>query len=160
MKTYLLIASTLLASGTAMSKGSIDQDFVTKAAQGGMAEVELGKLAADQGATSVVKQFGQQMVDDHSKANDELKSVASKAGAMVPPGPSAAQEAMANKLKQKNGASFDKAYGNAMVKDHRETISLFEKEASSGKDADLKAFAGKTLPTIKSHLAMAEKLPQ
>jgi putative membrane protein len=160
MKTTVVIAGMFLASVSILAAAATDQDFVTKAAQGGMAEVELGKLAADRGATVGVKQFGQQMVDDHGKANEELKSVASKAGATIPSSPSTAQEATANKLKQKNGDGFDKAYGDAMVKDHKETIALFEKEASSGKDADLKAFAAKTLPTLKSHLAMAEKLPQ
>ncbi len=158
MKT-LIIASLLVATGSAMA-ATADQDFVTKAGQGGIAEVELGQLAADQGETTGVKQFGQRMVDDHGKANMELKSIAAKSGAMVPAESSTEQKALENTLKQKSGAGFDKAYADAMVKDHKEDIALFEKEAKSGKDADLKAFAAKTLPTLKSHLAMAEKLPK
>jgi len=135
-----------------------DQDFVTKAAQGGLAEVQLGQVAASKATAADVKTFGQRMVSDHSKANDELKSVAATAGATVPTEPSSDQRDTMTKLDKESGADFDKAYARAMVKDHKEDIDLFRKEASSGQNADLKAFAQRTLPTLEEHLRMAEAL--
>jgi len=159
MKMTIVVAGIVFAlAGSANAKGTADQDFVTKAAQGGLAEVDLGKIAEDRALAADVKKFGQQMVDDHGKANDELKTIASKAGATVPTEPSSSQKEMANSLKQKSGADFDKAYAKAMVKDHHEDIALFKTEAASGKDPDLKAFAQKTLPTLETHLKMAEAL--
>jgi putative membrane protein len=155
----LLVAVSLaLISTVAFAKDASDQDFVTKAGQGGMAEVELGTIAMDQGSAADVKKFGKQMVDDHSKANEELKTVAATAGAKVPDAPSPSQKALAAQLKQKRGSDFDAAYSKAMVKDHKEDIALFKKEATSGSNSDLKAFAQKTLPTLESHLKMAESL--
>ena len=153
-----LSAAVLLAlagSAAAAGKGG-DSDFVTKAAQGGMEEVELGQLASSNAASADVKQFGQRMVTDHGKANDELKSIAQKSGETVPSGLSKKQEADKARLSKLNGAEFDKAYMKMMVSDHREDVAEFEKEAKSGKDADVKAFAAKTLPTLKEHLTMAE----
>jgi putative membrane protein len=159
MKMTIVVAGIALAlAGSANAKGTIDQDFVTNAAQGGLAEVELGKIAEDRASAADVKKFGQQMVDDHGKANDELKTIAAKAGAAVPASPSSSQKEMANSLKQKSGVDFDNAYAKAMVKDHHEAIALFKTEAASGKDPDLKAFAQKTLPTLETHLKMADAL--
>jgi putative membrane protein len=152
------VLSLALMSSFAIAQGATDQEFVTKAAEGGLAEVDLGRIAVEHGAAAEVRTFGQRMVDDHSKANKELKDVASKAGADVPAEPSASQKAMAAQLQKKSGADFDKAYAKAMVKDHKEDIALFEKEATSGKNTDLKALAKETLPTLKSHLKMAESL--
>jgi putative membrane protein len=156
--SMLLVAPLVLSGIVANAKDMDDQEFVTKAAEGGLAEVELGQTAADKASAADVKTFGQRMVTDHSKANDELKAAASKAGANVPTEPSASQKKMAAELKQKSGADFDRAYSKAMVKDHKEDVALFKKEAASGKNADIKAFAQKTLPTLESHLQMAESL--
>lgn len=158
MKTtaLTLLAFGILAAGCA--KDPRDQDFVTKAGQGGMAEVQMGQVAATKGVTGDVKSFGQRMVSDHSKANDELKTIATKAGASVPTEPSSDQRDTLAKLDKESGADFDKAYAKAMVKDHKEDIDLFKNEASSGQNADLKAFAQKTLPTLEEHLRMAEAL--
>lgn len=136
----------------------MDQTFVTEASQGGSAEVALGKVASTQGSSDDVKAFGQRMVDDHTKANDALKSAASAGGFTVAEGPSAQQKADGAKLTSMQGKAFDKAYATAMVKDHKETVALFEKEAKSGSDATLKAFAQDTLPTLKEHEKMAEKV--
>jgi len=154
--TSLLVMALALATGCA--KDPKDQDFVTKAGQGGLAEVQIGQLAATKGVAVDVKTFGQRMVSDHSKANDELKSVAATAGATVPSEPSSEQRDTMAKLDKESGADFDKAYAKAMVKDHKEDIDLFKKEASSGANADLKAFAQRTLPTLEEHLRMAEAL--
>ena len=158
MKTIIgLSAAALLAlAGSAAGAGKGDSDFVMKAAQGGMEEVELGRMASTQAASADVKQFGQRMVTDHSKANDELKTAAQKGGAMVPTEMSKKQEADKARLAKLNGAEFDKAYMKMMVSDHKEDVAEFEKEAKSGQDADVKAFASKTLPTLKEHLSMAQ----
>lgn len=158
MKTTPLIILALAFAAGGCAKDPKDQDFVTKAGQGGLAEVQIGQLAATKGVAADVKAFGQRMVSDHGKANDELKSVAATAGATVPSEPSSDQRDTMAKLDKESGADFDKAYAKAMVKDHKEDIDLFKKEASSGQNADLKAFAQKTLPTLEEHLRMAEAL--
>jgi len=137
--------------------GSADNSWLMKAAGGGMAEVELGKLAQSQGSSDEVKQFGKRMVDDHSKANDELMQIASRKGITLPTSLDAKHQATRDRLSKLNGAAFDKAYMEDMVKDHREDVSEFRKEASNGQDSDLKAFAAKTLPTLEDHLKMAEQ---
>ena len=150
-------AALLALAGSAAGAGKGgDSDFVMKAAQGGMEEVELGQLASTQAASADVKQFGQRMVTDHGKANDELKAVAQKNGTTLPTEMSKKQQADKARLAKLNGAEFDKAYMKMMVSDHKEDIAEFEKEAKSGKDADVQAFASKTLPTLKEHLTMAE----
>ena len=135
---------------------SADTTFATKAAQGGMAEVKLGNLAKDHASSDAVKKFGQRMVDDHTKANDELKSIASKKGISLPSDIDAKDQATYDRLSKLNGAAFDKAYMADMVKDHRTDIAEFQREANGGQDPDLKAFAGKTLPTLQDHLKEAE----
>ena len=151
----------LAVTGFAQSKQSAnrlaaDNDFVMKAAQGGMAEVELGNLAVKQASSSKVKQFGQRMVDDHSKANDELKQVASTKGVTLPTTIGAKHQATVNRLSKMSGAEFDKAYMQDMVKDHQEDVAEFKRESTSGDDPDVKAFAAKTLPTLQEHLKMAQ----
>ena len=158
IKTTPLIILALAFAAGGCAKDPKDQDFVTKAGQGGLAEVQIGQLAATKGVAGDIKTFGQRMVADHGKANDELKSIATTAGATVPSEPSSDQRDTMAKLDKEAGADFDKAYAKAMVKDHKEDIDLFKKEASSGENADLKAFAQKTLPTLEEHLRMAEAL--
>jgi len=137
-------------------KQSADHSFAMKALEGGMAEVELGKLATQRASNDKVKQFGQRMVDDHSKAGDELKSIASQKGITAPMSLDAKAEASKNKLSSLSGAAFHKAYMQDMVSDHKKDIAEFEKEANSGTDPEIKAFAAKTLPTLKEHLQLAE----
>lgn len=136
-----------------------DEDFVSKAVQGGAAEVAAGNLAKSKGTAEPVKQFGSHMVTDHTQAGDELKAIATKKGMTLPDGPGDKHQKALAKLEGKSGSAFDKAFKKQMVDDHQDTIKLFEKEAKSGKDADLKAFAQKTLPTLKHHLDMAKALP-
>jgi putative membrane protein len=136
-----------------------DTQFVMQAAEGGMMEVAKGKLAAQKGAHEGVKQFGQKMVDDHTKANDELKSIASGKNITLPgETPKPPMQAMLTKLEKLDGAAFDKAYVDDQIRDHEKTIALFQREAKSGKDAELKAFAEKTLPTLKEHLTAIRDL--
>ena len=133
-----------------------DSKFVREAAQGGLAEVELGKLATEKGSSDDVKKFGQRMVDDHSKANDELKQIASSKGIDVPQEISAKDKMLKAKLSKLSGPNFDVAYMESMVKDHKKDVGDFTKESTSGADPDVKEFATKTLPTLKDHLREAQ----
>lgn len=138
------------------SSGAADQAFAKEAAIGGMAEVELGNLAKQNAASADVKQFGDRMVTDHGKANDELKQWASGKNVTLPTELDAKHTALKDRLSKLNGDAFDKAYMHEMVADHQHDVAAFKKESTSGKDADLKAWAGKTLPTLQDHLKMAQ----
>ena len=136
-----------------------DRDFLMDAAMGGLMEVELGRVAAQQGTSEAVKQFGQRMVDDHSKANQELMTLATSKGITLPTTLDDKHREHVTKMSAMSGADFDREYSKMMLSDHRKDVSEFEKESTRGTDADLKAFATKTLPTLKEHLKMAEALP-
>lgn len=146
------------ASGQEAKGGSMDQKFVMEAAVGGMAEVELGRLATERAENADVKAFGQKMVDDHTKANDELKAIAAQKSIMLPAELGPKQKAMKDQLSKLNGAAFDRAYVNMMVKDHVKDVSEFEKASNTAKDADIKGFASKTLPTLQEHLQLVKEL--
>jgi putative membrane protein len=145
--------------GTAKdSKAITDREFVYKASEGGLAEVNLGNLAAQRASSAEVKKFGKQMVEDHSKANKELLSIADKKKIPVAPRMDQKHQETADKLSKLSGAEFDRTYMTGQVKDHEETVELFEAQAKNGQDADLKGFAERTLPTIREHLKMARQL--
>jgi putative membrane protein len=133
-----------------------DQEFVNKAAQGGMAEVMLGQMASSKGTSPDVKNFGNRMVSDHGKANDELKQLAQNKGMALPADVDADSKKMSDKLSKASGADFDKQYISGMVDDHEKDVKEFEKESKDAKDPDLKAWASKTLPTLQDHLKMAK----
>jgi len=128
-----------------------DGDFAVKAADAGLAEVELGKLAQEKATDPRVKDFAQMMVNDHQKANDELMTIATRHNITLPPVISKDQADKQRKLREKSGAEFDKEYIDMMVKDHNKVVSLFEDASSDAQNADLKAFASKTLPILKKH---------
>jgi putative membrane protein len=142
------------SAGTAAS----DKSFVKKAAEGGLAEVELGQLATQKASSEEVKKFGQRMVDDHSKANDQLKQVAAQQQIDLPTEPSAKDKATKARLEKLSGEKFDRAYMSDMVKDHRKDVGEFAHEAKMGKDPAIKSFAESTLPTLREHLKEAEKI--
>jgi len=142
---------------TANTLSDQDKKFADAAAKGGLMEVMMGKLAETNAANSTVKSLGAMMVTDHTKANDELKQWASAAGYTLPAALDAEKQKMYDDLKAKKGADFDKKYTDLMVSEHKEDIEEFKKEASEGKDASLKSFAGKTLPTLEHHLKESEK---
>ena len=146
--------------GTAGTAGGQMQDhtFMMKAAEGGMAEVQLGQLAQQNGQSQAVKDFGKRMVDDHTKANDQLKQIATQQGVSLPSSPSSHDQAEYNKLSKLQGDAFDKAYAKMMVSDHKKDIAEFQREANAGSNADVKGFASQTLPTLQEHLKMAEKM--
>jgi putative membrane protein len=154
--SFSLLAGGWAAAQIASGASSPDGKFAAAAASGGMAEVKLGQLAQQNGNSGAVKSFSQQMVTDHSKAGDDLKSVAQKEGMILPIDISKQDQDTYDRLSQLHGAQFDKEYAQDMVKDHQKDIADFQKEASSGKNASLTDFATRTLPTLKNHLRMAQ----
>ncbi len=143
---------------TASSASSPDKRFIEEAARGGMAEVALGQLAAQKATSPDVKSFAQMMVDDHSKANDELKSIAAQKGVTLPSDLGAKEKAEQSRLEKLSGAEFDRAYVRAMVRDHKKDVAQFERESKSGRDPAVKDFASKTLSKLQTHLQHAESL--
>ncbi len=133
-----------------------DKMFVTNAASGGMLEVQLGQLAQSKGSSDFVKQFGQKMVDDHTKANDQLKDLAQKDSITLPTALLPKDQATYDKFSKLSGAAFDSAYTRDMVMDHKKDVADFKKEAASGKNPDVKAFASQTLPTLQEHLKIIQ----
>jgi len=146
---------------TAMSaQSTLDErtrSFMNDAAMGGMAEVELGKLAQENAMNQRVKNFGEMMVRDHTAVNDDLKSIARKKNVMLPDNLGKHQEHK-DDLSKKKGADFDKAYMKMMVDDHKGDIDEFEKMANNSTDPDVKTFASQKLPTLRKHLDSAKAI--
>jgi putative membrane protein len=137
---------------------SPDADFFKHAAEAGIAEVEAGQLAEQKGSSQAVKDFGAMMVKDHTAANDKLKSIAASENVDLPGKPGVKDMAAKAKLEVLSGDAFDKAYIKNQVGAHQQAVALFRKEAASGQDAQAKAFATATLPTLKSHLKKIDEI--
>jgi putative membrane protein len=137
---------------------SPDAPFIGTAAMDGLAEIELGRLATRNASSPDVKQFAQRMVDDHSKASDELKAFAAKKEITLATKLDDQHRAAQKSLAKLTGAAFDKAYMDHTVKAHLEAVSLFQQEAKTGRDSELKAWAAKTLPTLQDHLKLATSI--
>jgi putative membrane protein len=133
-----------------------DQHFLTEAMQGDMAEVEMGKLAQQNGQSEDVKQFGQMLQTDHGQHLQQAQQMAQQMGVTPPTAPSAKQKAMHDKLAKEQGAKFDKAFAKAMVKDHKEDIAKYQKEAKS--KGPLAQFAEQTVPVLQKHLQTAQSI--
>lgn len=152
---------TMASGNSASSSGKLapaDRQFIKKAAEGGLAEVQLGQLATEKADSQDVKQFGQRMVDDHTKANDQLKQVASQKGVTVPYKLSPKDAATKARLEKLSGKAFDRAYMRDMVMDHTKDVSEFRMESKNAKDPDVKNFASQTLPTLQDHLKEAKSI--
>jgi putative membrane protein len=128
--------------------------------QGGMAEVQLGQLASEKAQSADVKQFGQKMVDDHTKLNDQMKPVASQLGVTPPTSIDAKDQALATKLNGLSGEEFDKAYIKAMLKDHQKDVADFQKEATTGSSPQVKDAASQGEKVISEHLNMIRQIAQ
>ena len=152
--TTTVRASATPEASTAMA----DTAFANKAAMGGMAEVALGKMAADKSTDTNVKDFGDLMVKDHGKANDELASIAKSENIQLPTSLDAKHQALSDSLSKLSGKAFDKAYVNAMLEGHKQTLALLQDEAANGKDPQLKAFAVNTATVVQGHLDKIEKI--
>jgi len=149
--------SSQKTAGTTGTLAPADHTFVNAAALGGMAEVELGNLAKEKASNPDVKSFGDRMATDHGKANDELKSWAQQKNVTLPTELDAKHKATKDRLAKLSGEAFDKAYMHEMVTDHTHDVSAFKRESTSAKDPDLKAWAGKTLPTLEEHMKLAKE---
>jgi putative membrane protein len=134
-----------------------DRNFMMDAANDSLAEIELGKVAQQKSQNADVKAFGQRMVDDHTKANQELEPIASKMGVSLPKEPTGKHAKMVKELSNKE-KRFDHEYAEAMVKDHEKAVKLFEKTSKKGDAEEVRQFAAKTLPTLQEHLKMARDL--
>jgi putative membrane protein len=145
------VKDTTTTGATGIAVVAEDAQFAVEAANGGMTEVETGKLAAAQATNAKVKEFANGMIADHSKANDELKAIAATKNITLPDSINADSKKAWTDLSAKKGADFDKAYVDKMVADHKATIDLFENGQKNVKDPELKAFIDKTLPVLKGH---------
>lgn len=141
--------NTISNTAAAMTTPSAE-DFLKAAAQGGMAEVQLGNLAATKSQNAEIKAFGKLMAADHAKVNAEVKALGAKLKITLPTDVGSHRSTIDDLSKAQ--ANFDKDYVNAMVKDHEDDVAAFQKQADNAADADVKAFAAKTLPTLKGHL--------
>jgi putative membrane protein len=146
------------SKSTAPDSLAADHNFMVEAASGGMMEVQLGKYASANAGSAAVKQFGQMMVTDHTKANTELTSIAQAKSIAIPNVPGDKHQHHIDDLSKKKGAEFDKDYMSMMVDDHEEDVKKFEDVSKNAKDADIRAFAAKTLPVLKKHLDAAKKI--
>lgn len=133
-----------------------DADFAVKAADGGMLEVKLGELAQTKGMSKQVKDLGRMMVEDHSKANEELKAVAQSKNITLPTTMSDDCQRIYDKIASKDGKDFDEAFTDHMVKDHKKDLDAFKKEADKGNDPDIRQWASGKVPTLEHHLDMAK----
>ncbi len=149
---YFVASLLLLVPFAAFSAEIPDAKFYRDAAEGGLAEVAMGNLAQQKAQSPSVKEFGAQMVKDHSAANEKLQALAQSKNITLPATPSVAEIETKSKLQVLSGQSFDKSYIKGMIKDHEEDIAEFKKEAQSGRDPDARAFAAATLPTLEMHL--------
>lgn len=159
MKT-LLIAGTLafVGAGAAFAQGMSAQDFVDKAASGGMFEVQSSELALDRSNDADVQAFAQKMIDDHTKANDKLAGLAKDEGLTVPTKVMGDPADHLQAVQDAEGDQFDATYLEHQVAGHEATVELFETYAGSGDDTALVTFAKDTLPTLQAHLDMAKDL--
>ncbi|WP_298911588.1 DUF4142 domain-containing protein [uncultured Nostoc sp.] len=149
------------ASPTASGQNTLsssDKKFITEAAQGGLAEVQLGQLALQRGTSDAVKQYGQHMVDDHTPVNDQLKQLALQKGVTLPTTIGRKNQQAKQRLSKLSGKNFDRQYLNLMLQDHQKDVAAFKNEAEKGQDPDLKAFAAQALPTLQQHLEQVRSL--
>ena len=150
-------AATDTSTTSAGSFSPTDAEFVSKAAMGGLAEVQYGNLALQKAQSADVKSFAQKMVTDHGAANQELQALATSKGATLPTELAGEHKTGFDHLNSLSGAEFDKAYMQHMVADHEKDVAEFEKASTSATDSELKAFASKTLPILKQHKQLADE---
>lgn len=140
------------------SLSSRDKNFVLQAAQTGMLEVQLGKLAVERGSSARVKEYGQEMVNEHTQANQELMQLAMQKGVELPTEMSSQNKALTDRLSGLSGTSFDKAYKQAMIESHNQAIALFQAQSQQGQEPELKGWATKLLPNLQAHLQMVNQM--
>lgn len=149
--------SNVAATG-GIAVAEADAKFATQIAAGGMAEVEMSKLAISKSSHEKIKEFANMMVNDHGKANEELKGIALSKNITLPAILAADHQKIYDELNALSGHDFDKKYVNIMVDDHQKALDLLEKQAKDGMDTELKDFASKTAPVVKTHLNLIKKI--
>jgi len=157
-----LLLITVLGQVTATAQGgaalaSGDRNFMTNAAMTDMFEIQSSRLALDKAASAAVKTFAQRMIDDHTRTSDQLKQIAANKNVTLPTALDSKHQAQLAKLSAASGAEFDRMYMAAQHAGHQKAVAMFEKEARSGRDADVKSFAQATLPALQEHLTMARE---
>jgi putative membrane protein len=158
---FMMISSTYAQSDSTDSvpaHTTRDIRFIMAASAAGQTEILASRMASSHTQSPDVLAFAKTMIDDHTKANDELLAVAKKDGYNVSSTPTEGQESALSQLEPLKGADFDKAYAAMMVKDHQAAVTLFQSEAASGSNSDIKSFAAQTLPVVQHHLALANAL--
>lgn len=158
MKGRTLLVLLAMAAYAAGAHAAADVAFYEQATEGGLAEVEAGKLAQQKATNPAIRNFAATMVTAHTKTNGELKAIASKQGVTVPAKSAVADAAKLKVMESLPGERFDSAYVKGQVADHEKMIALLQKEISVGSDKDAQAFAMKVLPDVKMHLTMAKEL--
>lgn len=173
MKNHILLLAlfisafgTVLAQDTSRRQGAqsakqiqMDNDFVRSATQGGLSEIRLGQLAQQQSTSGEIRDYGKMLVADHQKASEELKGLIRERGYQdIPTQPATNARNDYDKLSRLNGQEFDRAFAQQMIRDHEATVKLFQQQAESGKDEQVRSWARKTLPTLERHLEHARKL--
>jgi len=160
-----LVASTVAvaqaAAPTAASApraAHADSSFLKNATESNLAEIAAANLALQKGTSAEVKSFAQKMIDDHKKADSDVQSLAASKGVKLPTEPTMVDKGKAKILEKRDGTGFDHAYAENQVSAHKDAVKLFEKAAKDAKDADVKAWAAKTLPTLQHHLQEAQAL--
>ena len=148
--------SVMAAEANHGQLSSSDYKFVSEAAQGGLAEVQLGQIARDRASSPAVKDFADKMVKEHTDADQQLTQLASQKGATLPADIPSAEKRETDRLLKLYGADFDRAYMKRMVREHEKDVKEFEREAKKASDADVQSWANKTLPTLQDHLKMAQ----
>jgi putative membrane protein len=162
MRKFIITALTgaviLVSASQSIGQQNQDAEFVKKAADGGILEVQLGQIALKKGESQKVKDFAKMMIDDHTKVNGELEALARKKKMTVPKELSSAKKMITDSLASQSGNSFDMLFMNMMLASHEEAIGVFHDQAIGGKDPDLKKWADAKIPALKHHLEMAKKL--
>jgi putative membrane protein len=160
MIRQVLMAGLLAAcvASPALAKQSDSERFASTAAKDGMAEIALGKLALERSSNQQVKDLATMIIDDHTKANDTLKSIAQQENITLPTQPGEKMQKAQSKLSKLKGKEFDRAYAKDTVADHQEAIKIFTQYEKTAKDSQLKQFASQTVPVLQRHLEAAEQL--
>ncbi|HYP53188.1 MAG TPA: DUF4142 domain-containing protein [Pyrinomonadaceae bacterium] len=156
----LLPAATTaaLASARQSALAPADQKFLTTAAADGALEVELGRLASQRAASDDVRRFGSRMLEDHSKAGDELRQLAGSKNLQLPAALGPKERAQVSRLGTLAGPSFDREYVKLMLKEHKRAVSMFQKQSAQGRDPEVRAFAARMLPALQTHLSMIQDI--
>lgn len=157
LAAFVLTAATFPATAE-QNLSRQDRAFIEEAGTTGIAEVQLGRLASEQGQNEGVRTFGEHMVFDHSQANQKLSEIAKRAGSPPTKEPPASAQRKAMKLRDLNGAEFDRAYIAAMIEDHKKAIKTFTEQAEDGDNPELKDFARQSLPKLQQHRDMAQNI--